>query len=300
MSQYERLCDNVLHKKIGAANTYIFKIVVCIIIAVIVNEASFAMDFKFRLFFERDTDLSYYIKGKPNYDTVSVGEVIGLSAGIGLAFVAISTAMLNIRPSTGKTEDTGISRLQHFLLYALALIFALLAENTAVSIMKVACARPRPSAFYICNYKGYRDAVDSGDFTDYDNATVIGAAADAKYCLEKQGTFNDAFMSFPSGHSSLIAASMLFCCLLFRKTFHITSSFSEVGILSWCPLVIAGYVSITRVQDFKHREDDVGFGAVVGFIVTGIVWHTMEHIMDQLTVAQSLASKDSKDGTNDV
>ncbi len=181
MSQYERLCDNVLHKKIGAANTYIFKIVVCIIIAVIVNEASFAMDLKFRLFFERDTDLSYYIKGKPNYDTVSVGEVIGLSAGIGLAFVAISTAMLNIRPSTGKTENTGISRLQHFLLYALALIFALLAENTAVSIMKVACARPRPSAFYICNYKGYRDAVDSGDFTDYDNATVIGAAADVKY-----------------------------------------------------------------------------------------------------------------------
>jgi hypothetical protein len=57
-------------------------------------------------------------------------------------------------------------------------------------------------------------------------------------CFETQGSYNDAFMSFPSGHSSIISAAMLFCCLLFRKTFQVTSTFSEIGILSWIPLVV--------------------------------------------------------------
>jgi hypothetical protein len=37
--------------------------------------------------------------------------------------------------------------------------------------MKVYAGRPRPSFFAICNYKGYRDALDGGNFTAYMAAT---------------------------------------------------------------------------------------------------------------------------------
>ena len=184
MSAYEKCCDNLLHRKIGAANAYIVKIVLCIIIAVIVGQASYAMDIKFRLFFERDADLSYYPSNHiPNFDSVTVGAVIGMSVGIGLAFCVISTAMVVISPSTGRTKDTGLSRFQHFLIYALALIFSLLAQSAATDIIKVSDARPRPSVFYICNYQGYREAVDSGNFTSYNSLTTVGAAGNIKCVL---------------------------------------------------------------------------------------------------------------------
>ena len=51
---------------------------------------------------------------------------------------------------------------------------------------------------------------------------------------------------------------------------------------------------ITRVRDFKHREDDVGFGAFIGFVTTAIVWYSLNYIMNQLTLSETLATKDGE------
>ena len=106
-----------------------------------------------------------------------------MSCGIGLAFCVLITAMVTISPSTGRTKDTGLSRVQHFFINVFALAFALLAENAATSIIKISDARPRPSAFYICNFQGYQEAVDSGDFTLYNSLTTAGAPANVECVL---------------------------------------------------------------------------------------------------------------------
>ncbi len=51
---------------------------------------------------------------------------------------------------------------------------------------------------------------------------------------------------------------------------------------------------ISRVRDFKHREDDVGFGVFVGIATTAIVWYSLEYTMDQLIIVETLATKDGE------
>ncbi len=278
-----------LLKKLGPINSYLFRLVMGCVIVGIVWGIEFNMDVQKRLFLERDPDFSYYIKGKPNFDTITPGQDVGMGLGIAYALVLIYSLIV---PLTGKgTTREGLSRVQHFFLYGLALLFAILCNQTATDTLKINIARPRPSFFYICNYKGYRDAVDSGNYTKYNSATVAGAPGDYSGCIEE--FYIDAILSFPSGHTSFIFVTMVFACLLIRKMFNIQTSFSLAGIASWSLLTLAAYVAVTRVQIFKHREDDVGFGAVIGAVCGAIGFHSVEIVSKRL---RDLADQEMKDG----
>ncbi len=82
--------------------------------------------------------------------------------------------------------------------------------------------------------------------------------------------------------------------------FNIQTSFSLGGIASWILLTLAAYVAVTRIQDFKHREDDVGFGAIIGAICGCLGFHSVEIVLKRLRALSDQAMKDGPLSDNSV
>ncbi|BFU19177.1 lipid phosphate phosphatase, putative [Entamoeba histolytica HM-1:IMSS-B] len=83
----------------------------------------------------------------------------------------------------------------------------------------------------------------------------------------KPNEINDAYMSFPSGHSSAIFNGMTFLALLIAGQIH---AFSIASHESWrmlivlLPFIIAGTVAISRTRDYHHNFSDIIAGSLIG------------------------------------
>lgn len=120
---------------------------------------------------------------------------------------------------------------------------------------------PFPSQ--LCDYLGYREAAATGNFTAYWAATTPGVFGSAANCQAVAFDVKQAQMSFPSGHSSNSWAGLFFACLFLRALAGVPSRsfFSWASFVTAAPLVLAGYVSISRVRDRWHTTTDVSVGA---------------------------------------
>ncbi|KAG8840279.1 hypothetical protein FRB91_006342, partial [Serendipita sp. 411] len=89
---------------------------------------------------------------------------------------------------------------------------------------------------------------------------------DIHYALQ----FDD--MSFPSGHSSMSFAGLTFLSLYLAGRFRLFTPHSSHGkhlyayVLSVAPLLLASFVTSSRVSDFRHRGSDVLAGASLGIL----------------------------------
>ena len=110
--------DMYLDARQGPQSSLIFKYTLCVIIFGLLQIGlEELMIVRYRLFFERDPDLSFYIKGKPNFDTVATGAVVGMGLGIsGAVCLIYSFLLIETKQSTGKpltrlwqTGSTGCS-----------------------------------------------------------------------------------------------------------------------------------------------------------------------------------------------
>lgn len=115
----------------------------------------------------------------------------------------------------------------------------------------------------LCDYLGYREAAASGNFTSYWAVTTAGVFGNAANCQAVAFDVRQAQMSFPSGHSSNSWAGLFFACLFLRALVGVPSRsfFSWASFATAAPLVLAGYVSISRVRDRWHTTTDVSVGA---------------------------------------
>lgn len=158
-----------------------------------------------------------------------------------------------------------------------------LAETMALTFflcnsMKAFAARPRPCFFAQCNYKGYADALKTGDFTAYIGATVAGVPGSMANCLiQDPAVLKDAHMSWPSSHSAWAFSGFGFLSIFL---FWITAS-ARVGTRSqlwklfaaFPPLLAAGLIAITRALDHYHDWTDIVTGSILGFsIALFIFW----------------------------
>lgn len=99
---------------------------------------------------------------------------------------------------------------------------------------------------------------------------AIAAADKSDHALK------DAHWSYPSGH-----ASVSFCCMTFVTLYLLgkTKAFVKgpgqfptvLGCLSF--MFLAGYVSATRLVDYKHNPSDVNAGAFIGLSIGAIIYH---------------------------
>lgn len=213
-----------------------------------------------KVIIERNPDLSF-----PKLNTQVSSIALGLLSILITGFIILINSMLIPKiTSPGKTLIC--------LLSLISFAITLLLTSAFTNSLKVLFGEPRPSFFAICNYYGYNNAIETGNFTYYNNVTISGKFGNVTNCWGTNADIKDAFSSFPSGHASLIFSSMTFLSLIFTiyvpifrtKWIHICVSIGAYVLACW--------VAITRVQDYRHRPVDVLAGALLGRFVALFIW----------------------------
>jgi membrane-associated phospholipid phosphatase len=89
-------------------------------------------------------------------------------------------------------------------------------------------------------------------------------------CSQFGATVRDARLSFPSGHSSMSFAGMIYLSLFIAgklRTFKPSGGALWRYLLSLIPLLIAGMIAVSRTLDYHHNHDDIIAGTVIGTFI---------------------------------
>ena len=129
---------------------------------------------------------------------------------ISICFPVITLLSILLRPYN-KRHQANMPTLRFGLWMYLGLALAMLSTYCLTNTIKLAVGMPRPNCFAMCDYQGYNEAVITNDFTVYDDLTVAGAFGKRANCLSSSSFYKaEAFLSFPSGHASIISADASF------------------------------------------------------------------------------------------
>jgi len=119
----------------------------------------------------------------------------------------------------------------------------------------------------MCNYAGYRDALESNNWTYYYASTRFGSLGNISKCLETdKRIITEGERSFPSGHASLSFQNFGLAGLLFLQLAQIrfrSHRFGQ-GVVVMVMFAAACIVATTRTRDNWHNYDDILAGAVIG------------------------------------
>jgi phosphatidate phosphatase len=115
-------------------------------------------------------------------------------------------------------------------------------------LLKDFVGRPRPDIYARCGYNATFEQCKA----------AIGDGAE------------DAFKSWPSGHSSTAMFGGLFAGLVFRGI--VASDHLWVAVLGAAFSLLGFWVGATRIRDYRHHPDDVLAGLFVGWVCTYSVW----------------------------
>eukprot|EP00301_Raphidiophrys_heterophryoidea_P012248 c1865_g1_i1.p1 GENE.c1865_g1_i1~~c1865_g1_i1.p1 ORF type:complete len:280 (-),score=47.64 c1865_g1_i1:225-1064(-) len=98
-----------------------------------------------------------------------------------------------------------------------------------------------------------------------DRHLCTGNICSAAACTTDKHTMLDGFLSFPSGHASASFAGLTFLTLFLWSISkpHITGNLVAI-LMCFGPLLVAAFISITRIQDYEHHWEDIVIGAVLG------------------------------------
>jgi diacylglycerol diphosphate phosphatase/phosphatidate phosphatase len=272
----------ILFEILGEHTAYFTCAMFCVLILVGILIASQNIKHFKRQFFEGDIALSYY---DTNGDQVPVEMLYAIILPIPVGVSLLSCRFKHY--SDGLMSN--LSPIKIFISWVLFFCYSILITGISTEIIKVTVSRPRPATYYLCNYLGYRDAVDSGNFTSYNSLVNIGSVGNYDNCYD-QSMVSDAFSSFISGHTSMSFCSMFVTCIIIRTMLNIKNVFTIIGMLSYSPLIISAWIGITRIQDNKHHEDDVFAGAIFGLMCTLITWQSFKVIIKKLNVSRVLVN----------
>jgi diacylglycerol diphosphate phosphatase/phosphatidate phosphatase len=128
----------------------------------------------------------------------------------------------------------------------LGLIESIVTTMTVTDIFKVFAGRLRPNFLARC----------------LPNAAGI--------CSQIGSTVRDSRLSFPSGHSSMSFAGMMFLSLYIAgklSTFGPNGGALWKAFVSLLPLCTAGMIAVSRTLDYHHNYDDVIAGSVIGSVI---------------------------------
>lgn len=237
-------------------------------------------------FYERDPSFSYY---RLDDDQVPAPEmyIINFVILAGIVFLCSFEYYEKYGNSTNYCPRF------NWKIFFVLVIFAVncpILTNTITEILKRTGSEARPRAFFDCCYAGFCHAVSSGNFTYYNQNTQEGVLGDISKCQNSGGTM-DAFMSWPSGHASTSFVCMMACAslLIFMFETHTQKKIQTLSVhefLPYCMLVIAGWIAVTRVQDYKHRQSDIFCGATIGITVALLLWKLTKPILDEVEQEQ--------------
>lgn len=237
---------------------------------------------KDRFFVERDPSLSYPY----NESTVPSWTLWFFSLLIPAFFVILVHVLLRYKGNYMDKLDKKFSDPHLTLLVLGEIIFA---TNLITNGLKVYTGRLRPNFFALCNYKGYADAIETGNMTSYLANTIPGNIGDFSYCSHDDP---DGHFSFPSGHSSMTFSGMTFLTLFLLDVTHIinypSSHIRKVlrFLVVIIPLFSGCFVAASRVMDYKHNVDDTIWGSFIG-IFAALIGYYSTFIPNRFNESQS-------------
>lgn len=218
------------------------------------------------VFLERDPALSFPLWLPA---TVTTSALIAYSVAVPLVVLAVGHVTLSVRGGV-KLRTAAASLAWAAVSLAVALGLALAITN----VVKNFVGRQRPNFFAYCDYVGYRDAIATGNLTAYEALTAAGARGDAARCAGGHADVAEAQRSFPSGHASFSFAGLTWCALYARHALgvpalqHVTAPAAAAA----SPLLLATWITLTRVRDRYHNVDDVVAGAALGALAAVLAW----------------------------
>jgi len=225
-------------------------------------------------FFERDPNLSYWVHD----EQVPVWQLYFFSILIPSVYILFLVLFL-LRAKPFKL------RLIVLLWYAVGLLQTIFMTTSLFNTIKFVTGKLRPNFFGLCNYAGYQDAWNSGDWTYYNNNTVAGQVGSFSKCLAGSADFQDSRKSFLSGHAAISFCGMLYTSLLASSAFHPQAWYYKLRFLVFIPpLYFSSWIGITRIQDKEHYTEDVLAGALLGMFVAWWNFTTIQTEIEKLEI----------------
>ena len=230
-----------------------------------------------RGFFCSDLEIRYPV----GEDSVSTSTLVGACIVIAIFIFIIGEYLLNLQnlkrlkdsdqeekcfqSNSSWSEKWFVKASKFFLIY----LWALLASQVIVNVLKHSIGTLRPNFITVCNPNITCHSDDKLYHTDY---ACQGISANKEASLRT---------SFPSGHSAFSASAALFLVIYIqskmRKPINIncfgnTSTTTAFAILLVPTLqllcfVLSCWTSLLRVSDYKHHLVDV----IVGYIIGGMI-----------------------------
>jgi len=172
----------------------------------------------------------------------------------------------NRSTNTPERVKQAIDPILDLFLSQLAFLEAHAMQLFIVEFLKNFLGRKRPNFFAYCDYKGYREAVSTNNFTQYLNQTTFGVPGNIEYCLDKS-SIADSQKSFPSGHSAAVFAGYGYLGIYLLTILNIRYKGHNMpkGFVSFLVLFVAVMVAGTRPRDYWHNYEDVLAGSAIGF-----------------------------------
>ncbi|OBT86486.1 hypothetical protein VE02_04939 [Pseudogymnoascus sp. 03VT05] len=137
----------------------------------------------------------------------------------------------------------------------LSFFIGMLLTAVITDLIKNAVGRPRPDLISRCKAKA---------------GTPLHTLVSWEVCTETDHhRLHDGWRSFPSGHSSFSFSGLGFLTLFLSGQMHVFRREGDLarGLLALAPLVLAGWVAISRCEDYRHDVYDVTIGSALGMIV---------------------------------
>ncbi|XP_028788414.1 lipid phosphate phosphatase 2-like [Neltuma alba] len=141
------------------------------------------------------------------------------------------------------------------LLGTSGILFSALITGVITDLVKVAVGRPRPSFFWRC-------------FPD--GKAVFDAITNDVVCHGDEKIIKEGYKSFPSGHTSWAFAGLGFFAWYLSGKVRVLDRRGHIGklCLLLLPLLLAAFVGVSRVDDYRHHWQDVFAGGLLGIIVS--------------------------------
>nr|GEY42840.1 putative lipid phosphate phosphatase 3, chloroplastic [Tanacetum cinerariifolium] len=102
-------------------------------------------------------------------------------------------------------------------------------------------------------------------------------------CTGKDSLIRDGHKSFPSGHTSLSFAGLIFLALYLAGKLKVFDHRGHVAKLCviLLPLLMASLVAVSRVDDYRHHWQDISVGGLLGhchhLLLSAVFPNTISH-----------------------
>ncbi|KAG1700918.1 putative phosphatidate phosphatase [Nymphon striatum] len=171
-----------------------------------------------------------------------------------------------------------------FQLYKVIVVFALTCctSQTLTDIGKYTIGRLRPHFLDVCK----------PDLQSVNCSTYV-------VHFDCHGTdshrIRDSRLSFPSGHSSFSAVTMVYFMLYVQARFPWQRFLILRAFLQVAAFAIAFYVALSRISDYKHHPTDVLAGSILGSVVAITMVFSLSGLFQMPKLGRQTDSKDKND-----